>query len=101
MQQRDKQALGLSSWLGQLLGACTPECGHRGLGQQTGSHGLGGLVQERTLSRSNAPFLGNLASLVCRESETVALAGGQVYKRIRVSRPLRCRCDSRRLILTA
>jgi len=40
-------------------------------------------------------------SLVCRESETVALAGGQVYERIRVSRPLLCRCDSRRLILTA
>jgi len=50
VQQRHKQAPGLSSWLA-VAGSCSPECGHRGLGQQNGSHGLGGLVQKRKLSR--------------------------------------------------
>jgi transposase len=35
-------------------GAHAPECSHRCFGQQTGSHGLGGLMQKRTLSRSGA-----------------------------------------------
>jgi hypothetical protein len=36
------------------VGAQSPECCRRGFGQQAGSHGLGGLVQERTLSRSGS-----------------------------------------------
>jgi len=48
-------------------GASAPECGHRGSGQQTGSHGLGGLVQERALSRSDS--CGDKLKSLFREKE--------------------------------
>src|SRR4030095_13115211 len=40
--------------VGTTTGAHEPKCGGRGLGQQIGSHRLGGVVQERKLSRSRA-----------------------------------------------
>jgi hypothetical protein len=54
--QRTATATQAGSWSEQLVsttvGAHTPECCRRGFSQQAGSHGLGGLMQERTLSRS-------------------------------------------------
>ena len=53
--------------VGGTAGACASECGHRGPGQQTGSHGLGSLVQEPKVSRSGS-CSGDLKSLF-REKE--------------------------------
>ena len=72
LQQRHKKAPGLSSWLAQLLGH-TPEGCRRGFGQQAGSHGLGGLMQERTLSRSRS-YGDNLKALFTGTSSPGLLA---------------------------
>jgi hypothetical protein len=55
--------------VGATVEAHPPECCRGGFGQQAGSHGLGALMQERTLSRSRfcgdnlkALFRGNSSS---------------------------------------
>ncbi len=75
LQQRHKQAPGLSYLVSATAGAHAPERGHRGLGQQAGSHGLGGLMQERKLSRSRSGC-GHVKSRF-RERVPARFAGGK------------------------
>ena len=50
---QQKQACRPEPFVSATAGMHAPECGHCGPGQQTGSHVVGGLVQERTLPRSD------------------------------------------------
>jgi|SRR5271156_1860733 hypothetical protein len=69
------------------VGAHPPECCRRGFGQQAGSHGLGGLMQERTLWRSRfcgdnlkSLFRGNSSCQVCGRKIEMAMGLSHAFE---------------------
>src|ERR1700692_4422104 len=95
LQQRHKQAPRSERVARATAGANAPECCRRGLGQQAGSHGLGGLVQERTLSRSR--FCGDNLTSLFRENSSCQVCWRKIKMAMGLSHAFETRSRKRSL----